>query len=126
MKNILLRLLCYLPTKLPQGMTEFETWASSILTAFNMPDNDSTHFALAVAILHLDATSAYKPRTYFGKILIKGAASQIAGAKMQELKERHAAQQSAEAAKSAEATANQAGTSTDATTAPASTTQTTS
>jgi len=109
MSKLLMKLLAYLPSKLPQGMTEFETWASSIIKTYDMPDNDSTRFALAVSILHLDATSAFKPKVYFGKILIKGAASQIAGGVMQELKEKQQAlakaEQEAAAAKQAEATA---------------------
>lgn len=102
MKNWFLRLLCYLPHRLPQGMTELETWTNSILKAYDMPNNDSTHFALSTAIMHLDATSAYKPKAYFGKVLIKGAATQVAYAKMQQLKEKQAKEQ-----KQAEATAAQ-------------------
>lgn len=110
MRNLLLRLLAYLPSKLPQGKTEFETWSDSIIETYQMPNNDSVKFALAVAILHLDSTSAFKPKHYFGKTLIKGAASQVAGAVMQELKEKQQAlakaeQEAAAAAKQAEATA---------------------
>lgn len=86
MKQLFLRALTYLPSKLPQGVTEFENWAKSIITAYNMPDNDSVRFALCTSIMHLDATSAYKPKAYFGKLLIKGASSQVAASIFQELK----------------------------------------
>jgi hypothetical protein len=101
MKKVILKLLALLPYKLPQGMAEFETWALFIIKTYDMPDNDSTRFALAVSILHLDSTSAYKPRNYFGKILIKGAASQIAGGVMQQLKERQEAKAKEEQAAAA-------------------------
>ena len=97
------------PSKLPQGMTEFETWAKDIIELAGIPDNDSTRFAVAVSILHLDATSAFKPKHYFVKTLIKGAASQVAGGVMQELKEKQQAAVKAEQEKQlAEATAQPA------------------
>jgi hypothetical protein len=105
MRKFLLRLMAYLPSKLPQGKAEFETWSDSIIETFGMPNNDSVKFALAVSILHLDSTSAYKPKIYFGKTLIKGAASQVAGAVMQDLKEKQQALAAEEAKKQAEATA---------------------
>ena len=86
MKKLLQRLLAQLPCKLPMGVTEFHTWADSILDTYELPNNDSTKFALASAIMHLDATSAFKPKAYFGKMLIKGAASQVAHFLFQELK----------------------------------------
>lgn len=86
LKILWLRLLSYLPSKLPQGVTELEVWSKSIITAYNMPDNDSVKFALCTAIMHLDSTAAYKPKSYFGKLLIKGAASQVAASVFQELK----------------------------------------
>src|ERR1700677_1754501 len=86
------RLLSHLPSKLPQGMTEFETWSNSILSAYEMPNNDSTKFALAAAIFHVDSTAAYKPKAYFGRILLKGAASQVAGQVIQDLKAKQAAE----------------------------------
>jgi hypothetical protein len=82
------RLLALIPTKLPTGMTEFEEWSDDVLDLYNMPNNDSTKFALATSIMHLSATDAFKPKEYFGRILLKGAATQIAYAKMQEAKTR--------------------------------------
>lgn len=95
MKSFLQHLLAHIPTKLPQGISEFNTWASSIISLYGMPDNDSVRFALAVSIMHLPSTAAYKPKAYFGYTLIKGAASQVAGGVMQDLKEKQAAEQKA-------------------------------
>jgi hypothetical protein len=95
MKLFFKRLINHWPTKLPQGFPQFEEWATDILSAYNMPDNDSTRFALAVCILHLPSTAAFKPKAFFGHTLIKGAASQVAGAMMQDLKNKQKAEQEA-------------------------------
>ncbi len=99
MKRAIKRLLANLPSKLPQGMTEFDTWSNDIIDTYEMPNNDSIKFALAVAILHLKAEDGYKPKAYFGRVLIKGAASQIAGAIMQDCKKRQEDLAKAEAEK---------------------------
>lgn len=98
--KLLKRLRALLPSKLPQGMSEFDAWADDILDIYNLPNNDSTKFALATAIMHIGATECYKPKEYFGRTLLKGAATQIAYAKMNEMKERQAvrAKEEAEAA----------------------------
>lgn len=79
------------PTKLPQGLTEFKSWADDILDLYGLPNNDSTHFALATTIMHLPADKGYMPKEYFGMTLIKGAATQVAYQVMQDCKERQAA-----------------------------------
>ena len=82
------RLLYHIPTKLPQGVTSFNAWTNDIIETYEMPNNDSVKFAIAVAILHLKSDQGYVPKSYFGKILIKGASSQIAQVVMQECKHR--------------------------------------
>ena len=89
MKNLkkLLKLVSlYLPSKLPMGVSDFNNWADSIIEASGLPNNDSMKGALAATIMHLDATSAFKPKIHFVKVLIKGAASQVAHSIFQELK----------------------------------------
>jgi hypothetical protein len=88
MKRLLRRLLAFIPTRLPMGMTEFDKWSDDILDLYDMPNNDSTKFAIATAIMHLGATDAFKAKEYFGRLLIKGAATQIAYAQMQDAKKR--------------------------------------
>lgn len=102
-KLLFLRIIALLPTKLPQGLTEFEVWASSIIKTYEMPDNPSIRFALATQILHLPATASHMAKSYFGKALMKGAASQVAGAVMQDLKEKQAQAMKLEAEAKAEA-----------------------
>lgn len=100
------RVLAHLPSRLPLGVTEFETWASDIITTYQMPDNNSVRFSLAVMIMHLDATSSHKPKAYFGRCLIKGASTQVAHFIMQDLKEKQVAEEKkAQEAQLAEVTA---------------------
>ena len=101
-KRLWLLFLSIFPSKLPQGVSDFESWASGIIQAYGSPDNDSVRFALAVQIMHLSPTSAYKPKAYFGLVLLKGAATQVAGQVMQDLKAKQAAQIAADQAKAAE------------------------
>jgi SNF2 family DNA or RNA helicase len=88
LKSILNWLLTFLPSPLPVGVKEFESWSSSIIQAYGLPDNDSVRFALATQIMHLGPTEANKPRRYFGLCLLKGAATQVAYGVMGELKEK--------------------------------------
>lgn len=97
------RLLCFLPAKLPQGRTAFKAWADDILEIYGLPNNDSTHFALAVAVLHANELAAYKSKEYFGRKLVKGAANEVAAAVIQELKAKQQAAQEEAAKKAQEA-----------------------
>lgn len=90
MKRFLKRLRARFPERLPQGRQEFERWSDDILDLYNLPNNTSTKFALAVSILHAPATDAYKPKFYYGRLMMKGAANEVAGAVMQELKTKQA------------------------------------
>ncbi len=93
------RLMAWLPSPLPVGMTAFQEWASSIVELYGLPDNDSSRWALATQLLHVNATSYYKSKRYFGVCSLKSMANQIAAGVMQDLK----AKQAAEQAKAAEA-----------------------
>lgn len=102
-----------LPTKLPQGVTEFTEWANDILDTYGLPNNDSTHFALATAIMHAKNGEAYFSKEYFAHILMRGAANQVAHHIMLECKARQEAKaaQEAEAAKQVEDTTSNDGSS---------------
>lgn len=80
------RFLCHLPGKLPIGMTAFEKWAKSILKAYDLPENDSTWFALATIILHAEPKNFYKPKAFWARTLLKGASNQVASFIVQEMK----------------------------------------
>lgn len=88
LKLVFKRALGLVPTKLPQGMTEFHLWADSVIELAGLPNNDSTKFSVATMILHLPPTDAYKAKEYFVRSLIKAAANQIAHGTMTELKEK--------------------------------------
>jgi hypothetical protein len=103
-KGLIKHILAYVPTKLPIGMTEFDTWAKDVLALTHLPDNDSTRFALASIIPHQKAESFYVPKIKFAHLLLKSAANQVAGGVMHDLKEKQKAAIEA-AAKQAEATA---------------------
>ena len=98
------------PTALPRGVTEFNSWSQSIIDTFGLPDNDSVKFMLATMILHLDSTSAYKPKLYFGLSSLKSMSNQIAASVVQDMKTKQQERMAAEAAaakQQAEATATQ-------------------
>lgn len=103
------RLYAFLPTPLPTGAQDFNTWASSVLTLYNFPDNDSTRGALAIMITQLKPTDAWKSKRHFGLSVHTAAAKEIAGNFYYEMKTKYQAlakaeQEKAAAAKQAEAT----------------------
>lgn len=84
---ILKRLASYIPTKLPVGMSEFETWSDSIIElAGEYADRDSMKYALATNVIHLPHTKARVAKAYFVDTLRKAAANQVASAVFQEIK----------------------------------------
>lgn len=97
MKKLVQEALSYIPTSLPVGMTDFEKWSKSIIDMSKVPDNDSTRFAVAVMVLHLDSSRDRKPKRYFIKSLNKSAANECANAIAMGLKEKQQAAAKAEA-----------------------------
>ena len=66
-KKTLNKLSHLIPTALPRGMTEFETWAASIITTYDFPNNDSVRFALATMIIHSGPQDDAKPKYQFAR-----------------------------------------------------------
>lgn len=85
-KRLFNRLTAFIPTPIPVGVTAFNAWVASIIDTYELPKEDATKFAIAAMVLHLDATSSYKPKRYFGLAGRKGMANQIAHAIMMDLK----------------------------------------
>lgn len=81
----------FFPSALPIGVTEGNAWLDSIVNLYNLPDNDSTRFALSSMIGHMNPTAAFKSKFYFALLAWKSMANQIAYAKMHELKEKQQA-----------------------------------
>lgn len=90
-KKVLMKVASFLPSRLPQGMTEFGIWADSIIYAYDIPDNDSMRFALATQILHAESGRAYRPKRLFAMQLYKAMSNQVAAGIMQELKDKQVA-----------------------------------
>jgi len=95
-KKAFYKLVAFVPRALPFGAKEFEVWASRIIFTYDLPDNDSSRWALATMILHSGATEATKPDRYFGRCARKAGANEVANYTMMTLKKK---QQDAEAAR---------------------------
>lgn len=104
MKNFLKKLLALIPTRLPQGLSEFESWSNEIISLYGSPNNDSVKFSLAVMILHLDSTTSHKPKAYFGRALRKAASNQVVSQVINDLKDKQA--KALEASKATEPVTN--------------------
>lgn len=104
MKRLIAYLLSYLSTPLPVGMVEFKEWSDSILILSKVPDNDSTRFAIAVMIMHLNPDVDSVPKREMVRRLNKSAANEIANAVCLQLKEKQKEVIAEEARKKAEAT----------------------
>ena len=103
MKRIVYGLLSRIPRSLPVGATEFDTWATRLISqGGKYADEDSLRFALASILIHADAKHGALPDKYFTDRLRKSAANQVASQVFQDIKAKQAAEL---AAKQAEATA---------------------
>lgn len=74
---------------LPQGIADFENFAVDVIKLAELPDNDSTRFAVAAAVLHYPQPEfkAYsQPREYLADVLKRAAANQVAGQIFQDIK----------------------------------------
>lgn len=99
MKKFIRFLFSFLPTALPVGMTEFNSWLDDIISLSKVPDNDSTRFAAAVMIFNLKPDQDRKSKRYFIKALNKGAANECANAIAMGFKEKQKAAAAEEQAK---------------------------
>lgn len=86
------RILSYLPSKLPVGVTEFNSFAQDILDlSGNYADKDSMTFAIASMVIHLPAGKGYASKNHFIQGLRKSAANQVASQVFQDIKTRQEA-----------------------------------
>jgi hypothetical protein len=79
-----------IPTAIPVGVKEFDVWASDIISTYSFPDNDSVRWALAVKVLHMGETEAYKAKRYFYLAMHKAMANQVVSQVIQDLKTKQA------------------------------------
>lgn len=110
LKKLIKKVRYAFPSPVPQGGTEFEKWAQSIIDVYEPPmDKRSVRFALCAMLMRLDPTEAYKSKRFFALCLHKGAAAQVAAYKMEEIKREQAEEdkrRQEEAAAKAEAETN--------------------
>ena len=86
-KYFWLYLTSYIPTKLPVGMTEFNSWVSDVIKLTGpMAAEDSMKYAVCSNIIHLPHTKAYVPKQFFVRTLRKAAANQVASQIFQDIK----------------------------------------
>lgn len=97
LRTYIQKLLDFVPTRLPNGVTEFETWCQSLIDTYGFPDNDSVRFMFAAMIMHLGQTDAYKPKRFFALSGYAAASKEIAKDRMITIKEAHEARAKAEA-----------------------------
>lgn len=87
LKTVVKRILSYLPTKLPVGMTAFEKFCDEVIElSGQFADRDSMVYAIASMVIHAPSTSGYITKNRLVNQLIKSAANQVASQKFQELK----------------------------------------
>ncbi len=100
------KVLSLLPTKLPVGSTEFNSFANDIIElAGPYADRDSMTWAIANMVIHLPSGVSSKPKNYFVRNLRKAAANQVASQVFQDIKFKQ--EQAALAAKQAAAVPQQ-------------------
>ena len=94
MHKLLIILMSYLPTRLPVGMDEFQSWAKDILDIVGpIADEKSLKFTLASMIMHLSPLKdkygtlpGYVPKQHFVQGLIKACANQVANQVVYDIK----------------------------------------
>lgn len=89
LKRLVNQVLGLFPSKLPVGVTEFNTWADSIIDTYPMPtsNRESLRFTLATIIMHQGSQDAYRSKFYFYLTINAAASKQIAGEIFYQIKE---------------------------------------
>lgn len=94
LKVALNRILGLFPSKIPQGLTEFNDFVTSIVETYSPPgDERSIRFVISSIIMRLGPTEAYKPKKYFANSLYRAAGSQVAVYVQEMIKQEQRAEQ---------------------------------
>lgn len=105
--RILRVLMSYVPTRIPTGMTLYQTWLDSIKELSGpIADSDSLEWVISNEVMRLSSTRDRVAKAFFVKSLRKYAANQLAAATVMKLKQKQ--EDAAKVAKQAEDTAKQA------------------
>jgi len=88
LKKLVKQALGYLPSRLPVGMTEFDSWAQDFMATYDLATEDETSikWVLASLIVALKPGTAYLSKRYFYLHIQAAAAKQIASAVFQDIK----------------------------------------
>lgn len=87
-------------SKLPTGRTEFEAWIADIVDTYDLAglaDEDSLIFVIANVVLSLKPECAYVKKGEMANRVVKAASNQVCSYIFQEIKQRQADKQKAEA-----------------------------
>jgi hypothetical protein len=104
MKLLLKRLLSYVPTPVPTGMTKFDDYVADIIALSGpIASPEDIEWVVDAEMMRIGPRQSRIPKNYFVSSIKSAAAKQLAGARFTALKEK---QQAAIAAKQAEATAH--------------------
>ncbi len=91
------RLLSYIPTQLPLGLTAYKAWSNEVVELIGpIANTDDLHFCVAAEVLRVGPSANAVSKNYFVKRVRAGATKQLAGAVFTEIKERQQALQRAE------------------------------
>jgi hypothetical protein len=91
MKLLLKKILSYLPSKLPVGLTEFNKFVDDIIELSGQyADRTSMEFAIASMLIHAPSHLGALSKNYFVVRLRKSAANQVASQVFQTIKEQQA------------------------------------
>lgn len=96
LRRILLKLRYYLPSKLPKGSTEFQTFCDSILDLYEIPKEDGYYHSIAVMMQHLPATQVFKSKAWFADCIHNAQVRETAFYKIQEIQKRNKEKSEAE------------------------------
>jgi len=95
-RQLLKKLLSYLPSKLPTGKTQFDAFAADLIALSDFQvDETSMRFAIASMLIHAPSDSGSLSKNYFVKRLRKSAANQVASQVFQDIKAAQDATQTA-------------------------------
>lgn len=88
MKLFAKRVLSYLSTPLPVGMTHYQEWSDSVAELIGpIATKEDLDFCIAAEVIRVGPAVCRAPKNYFVKRVRAGAAKQIAGAVFSRIKE---------------------------------------
>lgn len=92
------KILAFIPTPLPVGLTAFDAWVTDLLDLYQFPDLPSYRQAIATMVLHLGSLTSSKSRHFFARTIKASMSKQVAYEALQQSRAKaEAAEKPAEA-----------------------------